>query len=195
MFHALCPNHNPMENTMNRMSRRILMSFALGAALPLIASAQATSAKPADPAMAALSAQWSGTIKYITSAAEEMTEANYAFKPVATVRSFGELIGHVAGSQHMICAAALGEPQPPEDAVEKSAKTKAALLTALKESTEHCRKAYAISPANGAMSVKLFGGDNTRVGALALNAVHIGEHYGNIITYMRMKGLVPPSSK
>ena len=171
-------------------SRRALMSLVLGAALPLVASAQAS-----DPAMAAIRAQWSSAINYITLAAEEMTEANYAFKPVPTVRSFGELIGHVAGSQHMICAAALGEPQPAEDAVEKSAKTKAALLTALKESTEHCKKAYAISAATGAMSVKLFGQDNTRVGALALNAVHDGEHYGNIITYMRMKGLVPPSSK
>src|SRR6187551_3101152 len=134
-------------------SRRVLISLALGAALPLAASAQAP-----DPALAAIRAQWSSTINYITRAAEEMTEADYAFKPVPTVRSFGELIGHVAGSQHMICAAALGEPQPAEDAVEKSAKTKAALVT-------------------------------------ALNAVHDGEHYGNIVTYMRMKGLVPPSSK
>ena len=181
---------------MQSITRRVLMSMALGAVLPLTASAQAAgAAPPADPAMAAIRAQWMSAINYITRAAEEMTEADYAFKPVPTVRSFGELIGHVAGSQHMICAAALGEPQPAEDAVEKSAKTKAALLTALKESTEHCKKAYAISAATGAMPVTLFGGKNTKVGALALNAVHDGEHYGNIVTYMRMKGLVPPSSK
>jgi uncharacterized damage-inducible protein DinB len=175
---------------MHIVSRRVLMSLALGAVLPAVSSAQA-----ADPSIAALRTQWMGAIDNITKAAEQMPEADYAYKPVATVRSFGELIGHVAGSQHLICAAALGEPQPAEDAVEKSAKTKAALVTALKESTEHCKKAYAITAANGAMSVELFGGKNTRFGALALNAVHDGEHYGNIVTYMRMKGMVPPSSQ
>ena len=190
---------------MHSMTRRVLMSLALGAALPLVASAQATQAKAAtakpaaaqaaDPGMAALRAQWMGVITNITKAAEEVSEADYAYKPVSAVRSFGELIGHVAGSQHMICAAALGEPQPAEDAVEKSAKTKAALVTALKESTEHCKKAYAISAATGAMETTLFGGKDTRLGALTLNAVHDGEHYGNMVTYMRMKGMVPPSSK
>lgn len=175
---------------MHFMSRRVLMSLALGATLTVVACEQ-----PADPAIPALRAQWLGIIDNVTKAAEEVAEADYAYKPVATVRSFGELIGHVAGSQHMICAAALGEPQPEEDAVEKSATTKEALIAALKESTEHCSKAYAMSAASGGMPVTLFGTENTRVGALALNAVHVGEHYGNIVTYMRMNGLVPPSSK
>ena len=144
---------------MRSNSRRVLMSLVLGAALPVVATAQA-----ADPAIAAIRAQWEGAIDNITKAAEEMTEADYAYKPVATVRSFGELIGHVAGSQHLICAAALGEPQPAEDAVEKSAKTKAALVKALKESTEHCKKAYAMTAASAGMPVELFGGKNTRGG-------------------------------
>jgi uncharacterized damage-inducible protein DinB len=134
-------------------------------------------------------------IRNITVAAEELTDADYAYKPVATVRSFGELIGHVAGSQFMICAAALGEPQPAEDAVERRAKTKAALVQALKESTAYCARAYAIPASAAGVPVTLFGSPSTRVGALALNAVHDGEHYGNIITYMRMKGMVPPSSR
>jgi uncharacterized damage-inducible protein DinB len=152
-------------------------------------------AQAADPALSALRAQWSGAIDNITKAAEEMTEANFAYKPVATVRSFGELIAHVAGSQDMICAAALGEPAPAEDAVEKAAKTKAAIVKALKASTEHCKKAYAMSASAAGLPADLFGEKNTRIGALALNAVHDGEHYGNVVTYMRMKGMVPPSSK
>ena len=138
---------------------------------------------------------WQQTIAFITTAAEELSEADYAFRPVATVRTFGELIGHVAGAQNMICAAALGEPQPAEDAVEKTAKTKAALVKALKESTAYCAKAYAIPVSSGGMAVQLFGSPNTRFGALALNLMHDGEHYGNIVTYMRIKGLVPPSSR
>lgn len=173
---------------MKAIASRMFTALAL-CAIPSLASAQA------DPLMAGVKAQWESTVGFITQAAEQMSDADYAYRPVATVRTFGELVGHVAGSQHLICAAALGEPQPPEDAVEKAAKTKAALVKALKESTEHCKRAYAISTAAGAGAITLFGGKNTKAGALALNAVHDGEHYGNIVTYMRMKGMVPPSSQ
>ena len=95
----------------------------------------------------------------------------------------------------MICAAVLGEKQPAEDAIEKSAKTKEALVKALKASTAHCEKAYAVPSASLNMPLELFGAKDTKIGALTLNAVHDGEHYGNIVTYMRMKGMIPPSSK
>jgi uncharacterized damage-inducible protein DinB len=130
-----------------------------------------------------------------TKAAEQVSEADYAFKPVETVRSFGELVGHVAGAQNMICAAALGEPQKAEDDIEKSAKTKAALVAALKASNEYCLRAYALTDAQTAGMTKLFGQDQTKMFALSLNAAHTGEHYGNAVTYMRMKGMVPPSSQ
>ena len=152
-------------------------------------------AGPADPGISALRDNWKPVIQNITMAAEELSEADYSYRPIATVRTFGELIGHIAGSQNLMCAAALGEPQPAEDAVEKAAKTKADLVKALKESTAYCSKAYAITAAAAAGTVQLFGQSMTRYGALALNAVHDGEHYGNIVTYMRMKGMVPPSSR
>ena len=135
------------------------------------------------------------TIGYITTTAEEMPEAKYAFRPVAGVRSFGELIGHIAGTQHLLCAAILGEPVPAEDAVEKSATTKAALVAALKESTAHCAKAHTISDAAGNEEISVFGQRHTKLWALTMNAVHNGEHYGNIVTYLRMNGMVPPSSR
>jgi uncharacterized damage-inducible protein DinB len=84
---------------------------------------------------------------------------------------------------------------PAEDAIEKTAKTKAALVAALKASTAYCEKAYALAPAKFADSIEMFGGKQTKIGALMLNAVHDGEHYGNVVTYMRLKGMVPPSSK
>ncbi len=160
-------------------------------ALPRTAVAQ----QPADAGIAAIRDQWKGAIGNITAAANELTEAEYAFRPVAGVRSFGELIGHVAGTQDMICAAVLGDPVPAEDAIEKSAKTKAALVAALVASTAKCTRAYAITAASSTALVDMFGETNTKVGALALNAVHDGEHYGNIVTYMRLQGKVPPSSK
>jgi uncharacterized damage-inducible protein DinB len=177
--------------------RRILSVLTLVAAFPASAIAQApAAAKPSpDPAITALRANWQQVIDNIAVAATELTEGEYAYRPVATVRTFGELIGHIAGSQNMMCAAALGEPQPAEDAVERTAKTKAALVEALRQSNAYCAKAYAISASAAAGSTQLFGSAMTRFGALTLNAVHDGEHYGNIITYMRMMGKVPPSSR
>ena len=195
------PAHHTHKGTlayslMPHIHRRSFADLLASALLPTIVLAQPAAAK-ADPnaSISAMRSNWQQTIAFITTAAEELSEIDYGYRPVATVRTFGELIGHVAGSQNMICAAALGDPQPPEDAVEKAAKTKAALVKALKESTAYCAKAYAIPAATAGTAVELFGSASTRFGALTLNLMHDGEHYGNIVTYMRMKGLVPPSSR
>jgi uncharacterized damage-inducible protein DinB len=180
----------PMRCTNRSFATIATIVTALVLGIPTRGAAQGT-----DPGIAAMKANWEGVIRFITMAAEELPEADYAYRPVASVRSFGELIGHIAGAQSMICAAALGEPQPAEDAVERSATTKAALVKALKESTSYCARAYAIPASAAGEAVTLFGAPNTKAGALALNAVHDGEHYGNIITYLRMKGMVPPSSR
>jgi uncharacterized damage-inducible protein DinB len=164
------------------------------APLPAFAQSSAQAAAP-EASIAAIRTNWQQVIDNITAAAEELSEADYAFRPVATVRTFGEMIGHIAGSQNLMCAAALGDRQPAEDAVEKSATTKSALVKALKESTAYCAKAYAIPATTAGMVIEMFGAPSTRAGALVLNAVHDGEHYGNIVTYMRMKGMVPPSSR
>jgi uncharacterized damage-inducible protein DinB len=169
-------------------------AFILATLFAVPAFAQNTAA-PSNPAVSGLQMTWGMMTGYITRAAEQMPESDYSYKPVATVRTFGEMIGHVAGAQNMICAAALGDPQKSEDDIEKSAKTKAALVAALKASNEYCAKAYQMSDAATAGMTKLFGQDRSKAFALSLNATHVGEHYGNIVTYMRMKGMVPPSSQ
>ena len=154
-------------------------------------SAKATSS----PGVDALRAIWEMQSAYVLRSAEQMPEADYAFKPVATVRTFGQLIAHLAGSQYSMCAAALGEPPRAEDEFEKSMGTKAQLVAALRASSEYCRRAYAQSDVEAARAVTMYGESRTRMWALALNATHDGEHYGNIITYLRIKGMVPPSSQ
>jgi hypothetical protein len=68
-------------------------------------------------------------------------------------------------------------------------------LAALKASIDHCRGAYGLSDAEAAgRMVKVFGEDHTAMYALIGNAMHDDEHYGNIVTYMRMLGLIPPST-
>jgi uncharacterized damage-inducible protein DinB len=138
---------------------------------------------------------WEPMIGYITTAAEELPESTYAYKPTPEVRSFGQLVGHVAGAQYLICAAALGEPPREEDAIEKSKKSKAELVAALKASTQYCSKAYAQTDKAAQGKTKLFGQERTRLYALGLNATHDAEHYGNIVTYLRINGVVPPSSR
>ena len=132
---------------------------------------------------------------YIVQSAADMPENAYSFKPTPDVRSFGELIGHIAGAQRVFCASALGETPPAEDAIEKSAKTKAALIAALKESNDYCARAYQQTDAAAAAPADIFGTKATRMLALLENVTHDNEHYGNIVTYMRMNKLVPPSSR
>ena len=171
----------------------------VAAILMLVLSTPAVSQDAAkagnSPGVDALRAQWEQASAYVLRSAEQMPEADYAFKPVATVRSFGQLIAHVAGSQYSMCASALGEPAREEDEIEKSVTTKAKLVEALRASTEYCRRAYALSDADAARTVTMYGESHTRMWALALNASHDGEHYGNIVTYLRIKGMVPPSSQ
>jgi uncharacterized damage-inducible protein DinB len=146
-------------------------------------------------AVGALKREWQAISGYISKAAEQMPEADYTFRPVAGVRTFGELIGHLAGAQYLMCAAALGEPSKSEDEYEKQKLGKAALVAAFKSSNEYCGRAYAQADAGMFAMTKLFGGERTRLSALTVNTTHDGEHYGNIVTYMRIKGMVPPSSQ
>ena len=138
---------------------------------------------------------WGDVTNYLVQSAMDMPEEKYSYKPTPAVRSFGELIGHVAGAQNMFCAIALGEKPPAEDEVEKAAMTKDALVKALKASNDNCRRAYAQSDADAAAAVNAFGQQQSRLYVLMMNATHDNEHYGNIVTYMRMNKLVPPSSR
>jgi uncharacterized damage-inducible protein DinB len=142
---------------------------------------------------------------YITKSAELMPEADYAFKPAGTaaiVRTYGQILGHVANANYLFCGAAMGastaggERGPGGADYEKLAK-KAEIQKALADSFAYCDKAFAsVSDQNGGQTVPgLPIGPTTKIGALAFNVSHDFEHYGNLVTYLRAKGLVPPSSK
>ena len=138
---------------------------------------------------------FSHTKDFLLKSAEEMPEENYSFKPVATVRTFGQIIGHVADSQYEFCSAVVGDgKQPP--GIEKSKTSKADLIQALKDGFAYCDQAYnSMTDAHAAEMIKFFGHDAPKLGLLNFNIGHNMEHYGNLITYLRIKGLVPPSSQ
>jgi uncharacterized damage-inducible protein DinB len=127
--------------------------------------------------------------------AEKMPEENYGFKPTDAVRSYGQILGHVADSQYYFCSTALGEKNPGLK-IEQTKTTKADLTAALTDAFAYCDKAYdAITDASGTQTVKLMGMDMPKLSVLTVNLMHDMEHYGNLVTYMRLKGIVPPTSE
>ena len=171
--------------------------------MTLLLTAMLLTTPAIDQAAAPASGQTTGSVRsmtdlvkgWITKAAEQVPEDQYAFKPTPDVRSMGEVFGHIADANYMICGIAGGE-KPPVSGIEKSKKTKAELTQALNESFSFCEKVFAgMTDAKGGEVVKFFiPGTHTRLGVLAFNAAHDAEHYGNIVTYMRLKGMTPPSS-
>jgi uncharacterized damage-inducible protein DinB len=183
------------------MRKQLLFVVLLGAT-PLAAEAQASQA-PAAPT-ATLNAA-SDALRFlqgfnrrnIIAAAEMMSETDYAFRPTPAVHSFGELVGHVADVQYLLCSTAKGEANPVagnDKSIEKTKKTKADLVAALRASFEFCEPSYA-GMTDAGLARTPAGKGATNANSLTLNVYHAGQHYGNMVTYMRMKGLVPPSSQ
>jgi uncharacterized damage-inducible protein DinB len=187
-----------------RLSRSIVCTgFVLVLSIPAMALSAEQSQPPAPAAGNAISQSiktaWDGAKRNLKESAEQMPEPDYAFKPTEQVRTFGQILAHVAGANYIFCAAAKGEKSPfAEDNFEKTAKTKAEIVKALNDSLAYCDAAYAAltDRSAGEMITMPFGmGTQARASALIGNAGHLQEHYGNLVTYFRIKGMVPPTSR
>jgi uncharacterized damage-inducible protein DinB len=162
-------------------------------------SAAAQAGTQSNPISDSIRQAWDDAKGNLKQSAELMPEPDYPFKPVDTVRTFGQILAHVAGANYVFCAAAKGDKSPfGEDHFEKSAKTKAEIVKAVNDSIAYCDGAYkALTDQTAAQSVTLPFGTSSgpRARALMNNTGHVQEHYGNLVTYFRVKGLVPPSSR
>lgn len=126
--------------------------------------------------------------------AQKVPEEHYNFKPTDAVRTYGQIIGHLADSYYSNCALVLGEKRPAFE-VEKTKAKRADLIEALKASFSYCDKAYnGMTDAAAVQTVNFMGADTTKMGVLTANLIHSGLHYGNLVTYMRLKNIVPPTS-
>jgi hypothetical protein len=124
--------------------------------------------------------------------AEKMPEADYSFKPASESRTFGEVVTHIATVQAALCASAKGETKQ----LDGSKTSKADAVALLKSSIDYCDPIYdALTDANGMETAKMFGRDRTKLGILDFNVIHDNEMYGTMAVYLRIKGLVPPSSE
>jgi len=125
--------------------------------------------------------------------ADRMPDADYSFKATPEVGTFGSRVAHVADAQMMICSAVKGETKKADTAGKTS---KADIMAALKASFDYCDGAYdSLTDATATQTVKIFGRPQTKLSALWGNLVHDNEMYGYMAVYLRLKGLVPPTSE
>jgi len=157
---------------------------------PLLALA-VTSALQAQFANEAKQA-YNGIKNNLTRMAEKMPDSDYEFKASPDIRTFGALVGHVAQSQTGTCSAVNGAMKK-SDAASKTTKTD--LVAALKDSFAECDKAFdSLTDANAKDMIKGPRGERSRLGMLVGVITHSNEEYGYMAVYMRIKGIVPPSS-
>ena len=167
-----------------------MKKFGLTALLVVAAGLQA---QTPDAVVQDLQRQWQGIKNNILAAAEAMPEDGYSFKPTPDVRAFGGWVGHVADAQIGTCSGIAGQRQ--NLGAEQKMTTKAELLDALKKSFDACDAVYmATTVANHDEGVAGFGGQTPRLSSLYGNIAHSQECYGSMAVYLRLKGIVPPST-
>jgi uncharacterized damage-inducible protein DinB len=169
----------------NRIWTLTLMGALLGAA--------ALNAQ--NPLSTDLKNSYNGIKGTLTKAADEMSEADYSFKASPPERTYGAIVGHIADVQLALCGNGNGE-QKMGDA-ERTKTTKADLVAALKASFDYCDGVYgSLTDADAATKVTMFGPNKaTKLAVLNFNIAHDNEMYGQMVVYLRIKGLVPPSSQ
>ena len=179
--------------------KRLCFAFAALLAIPGVLLGQEKSQVQATPPANPITASEKGLYSFVSQAAigaaQKMPEENYSFKPTPEVRSFGQIVGHVADASYMFCSQTLGEANPAKG-IEKTKTSKADLVAALKDAVAYCNKAFdSMTDAKGTQMVKLFDFDIAKLTLFSLNTAHTDEHYGNMVTYLRIKGIVPPTSE
>ena len=173
--------------------------LALLASLAVAPAAAQGQQASGDPLTGALKRQFDGVARNVREAAEKMPEDKFAYQATKEVRTFGGFVGHVANAHYSLCSRAKGEPNPNKEDFEKVS-GKAALVKAITAANEYCSSVFTgandkwmletISQGQGASAVQV-----PRAAVLANNTSHSNEHYGNLVTYMRLNGLVPPSTE
>jgi uncharacterized damage-inducible protein DinB len=168
---------------------------------PLSVAAQTTDAgfnEALSPSMASVVKAMHATIRQnLADAAANMPAEEYSFQATPQVRSFAQLIGHVAFANFLFCSQAKGEQMPATQNFEKLT-DKAALVKGLNDALAYCDEVYnGTTDANFGQLITMIGPAKkqaSRGSVLVFNNAHNNEHYGNIVVYMRLKGHVPPST-
>ena len=159
-----------------------LICCALAMSTLLSSTAERASAQESDKAKTATVVRkgFQEVSGWVSKSADMVPAEKYNYKPVDTVRTFGQLIGHITDSLNYFCANGAGNKVQWADPAEKGTTDKATLVPKLKEAVDKCNAVY--------------GSDSAQIEPLLENIAHTNLHYGNLITYLRMMGMKPPSS-
>lgn len=166
----------------------------LYSALFLFTAVLSAQDQPANPLTKTSKAMFAISKGDVMGSVDLIPEALWSYQPTKDVRTVGQLFAHIADAQYGFCGAASTGKGVSKD-IEKTLKSKAEIVAALKEAFAYCEAAYSdMTDAKASEIVPFFDMKITRLGALDFNVAHNMEHYGNLVTYMRIKGIVPPSS-
>lgn len=172
------------------MRIRQFVFATLFTALPIASFAQG-----ANPLTANVKIQLGALTGFVIRSAEKVPEDLYSFRATPDVRSMGQLYGHIADALFSMCSTAAGS-KPPRTGIEKSVTAKPELITALKEGVTYCNTVIdGMTDQKGSETVPFYFGPTPRLSVLYFAVTHTYEHYGNLVTYMRLKNIVPPSSE
>jgi len=184
--------------------KRVFIVVLLGIVLAIPAAAQTgQQTSPQDPMATWLHNAFNTNRKNIEKSAEKVSEDLYGLRPGAQeeVRTFGQILGHLANFNYMWCSQAKGEKNPGQGSDFEKLASKAALLRALSDAFTYCDTAYAALTDASGLEVITVTQENgrkaqvPRMSLLVLNYGHNNDHYGNLVTYMRIKSIVPASSE
>lgn len=176
--------------------------FTIASLLATAAIAQ-TSQPAANPLSTWLSGAYTRNLNTIIRTAEKMPEENYGMRPGAQeeVRTFGQQVGHVANYNFLWCSQAKGEANPNAGKNLEKLATKAEFVKAINDAFSYCQGVYnSLTDASGAETIDITqeNGRQTkslRMALLMLNYGHDNEIYGSMVSYLRMKNIVPPASE
>jgi uncharacterized damage-inducible protein DinB len=181
------------------MASLVIGAASLSAQAPPPPPQAAAKPRPPQDFPGYLQAQYATLKTNLMGSAEKMPADQFAFKPTPEVRSYGQLFGHTMAAQYSYCSAVKGEPSPALNKDLEKVTDKATVIQMVKDSFAYCDDAFrALTNANALEMITVGAAPNqrqiARANQLMMLVVHGNEHYGNLVTYMRMKGIVPPSS-
>lgn len=178
------------------MKQRLTFGIILGTALTLIASAGHAQAPQGSGPAAEASKAYTGLKANILKAADKMPAADYSYKPTPEIRTFARVVNHVTEAQLRACSAVNGTPAASLPTVPPETADKAAIVAALNASFNECDKAFATATDMNLTDTFTVGpAKRSRIGILFGTVAHDEEQYATLALYLRLKGLVPPSSE
>jgi uncharacterized damage-inducible protein DinB len=207
--------HNmPRLHTLRTLCRSLTFSLSAGAfvfaaalIVPTTPSAQQAQAKPPAAPMEEKAPKtytfvgeslrgYQNVQANLAGAAEKMPEQHYSFKPTPEVKPFGQHVAHIALSQYGLCSRIKGEDNPKKDEKEETARTKADAVALLKGSASYCEPLVSGLTDTSLAELMPMGQDKVSKGLIPLALIsHGDEVYGTMAVYLRLKGIVPPSTE